>query len=58
MQIYPPFKVHLQAVVDFEQASQILNTTRGQVEAVGNCLVSTTNSLNIQIENITPSESG
>jgi len=48
----------LQAVDDFEQASQTLNAARGQVGAVGNRLVSTANSLNIQIENLTQSESG
>ena len=48
----------LHAVNDFEQASQTLNTARGQVGAVGNRLVSTSNSLNIQIENLTQSESG
>ena len=48
----------LQAVDDFEQASQTLNAARGQVGAVGNRLVSTSNSLNIQIENLTQSESG
>ncbi len=48
----------LQAVDDFEQASQTLNATRGQVGAVGNRLISTSNSLNIQIENLTQSESG
>jgi flagellin len=48
----------LQAVDDFEQASQALNAARGQVGAVGNRLVSTANSLNIQIENLTHSESG
>jgi flagellin len=48
----------LQAVDDLEQASQTLNAARGQVGAVGNRLVSTSNSLNIQIENLTQSESG
>ena len=48
----------LQAVADLEQASQTLNAARGQVGAVGNRLVSTANSLNIQIENLTQSESG
>ncbi|MBC8286217.1 MAG: hypothetical protein H8E42_01950 [Nitrospinae bacterium] len=48
----------LQAVDDLEQASQTLNAARGQVGAVGNRLVSTSNGLNIQIENLTQSESG
>ena len=48
----------LQAVDDFELASQTLNAARGQVEAVGKCLVSTSNSLNIKIKNLTPSEPG
>jgi flagellin len=48
----------LQAVDDFEQASQTLSAARGQVGAVGNRLASTANSLNIQIENLTQSESG
>jgi flagellin-like hook-associated protein FlgL len=37
---------------------QSLNAARGQVGAVGNRLVSTSNSLNIQIENLTLNESG
>jgi len=48
----------LQAIDSFEQASQTLNAARGQVGAVGNRLVSTANSLNIQVENLTRSESG
>lgn len=48
----------LQAVDDFEQASQTLNAARGQVGAISNRLVSTANGLNIQIENLTQSESG
>ncbi|MBT4104202.1 MAG: hypothetical protein HOG63_02920 [Nitrospina sp.] len=48
----------LQAIDSFEQASQPLNAARGQVGAVGNRLVSTANSLNIQVENLTRSESG
>ena len=48
----------LQAVDDFELASQTLNAARGQVGAVGKRLVSTSNSLNIEIENLTLSESG
>lgn len=48
----------LQAVDDFERASQTLSAARGQVGAIGNRLVSTANSLNIQIENLTQSESG
>ena len=48
----------LQAFDSFEQASQTLNAARGQVGAVGNRLVSTANSLNIQVENLTRSESG
>ncbi len=48
----------LQAMDDFEQASQTLTAARGRVGAVGNRLVSTANSLNIQIENLTRSESG
>ena len=48
----------LQAVDDLEQASQTLNAARGQVGAVGNRLVSTANSLNIQKENLTQGESG
>ncbi len=47
-----------QAIDDFEQASQTLNAARGQVGAIGNRLVSTANSLNIQIESLTQSESG
>ena len=43
---------------DFELASQTLNTARGQVETVRKRLVSTSNSLNIEIENLTLSESG
>ena len=48
----------LQANDSFERASQTLNAARGQVGAIGNRLVSTANSLNIQIENLTRSESG
>ena len=48
----------LQAVDDFELASQTLNAARGQVGAVGKRLVSTSNSLNIKIENLTLNESG
>jgi flagellin-like hook-associated protein FlgL len=48
----------LQAVDDFELASQTLNAARGQVGAVGKRLVSTSNSLNIEIKNLTLSESG
>jgi len=48
----------LQAIDSFERASQTLNATREQVGAIGNRLVSTANSLNIQIENLTRSESG
>ena len=48
----------LQAIDSFERASQTLNAVRGQVGAIGNRLVSTANSLNIQIENLTRSESG
>ena len=48
----------LQTVEDFKQASQSLNRALEQVDAVGNRLVSTSNSLNIQIENLTQSESG
>jgi len=48
----------LQAIDSFEQASQTLSAARGQVGAVGNRLVSTANSLNIQVENLTRSESG
>lgn len=48
----------LQAVDDLEKAVQTLNEARGRVGAVGNRLVSTANSLNIQIENLTQSESG
>ena len=48
----------LQAIDSFERASQTLNAARGQVVAIGNRLTSTANSLNIQIENLTRSESG
>jgi flagellin-like hook-associated protein FlgL len=48
----------LQAVDDFKLASQTLNAARGQVGAVGNRLVSTSNSFNIKIENLTLNESG
>jgi len=48
----------LQAVDDFALGSQTLNAALGQVGAVGNCLVSNSNSLNIKIENLTPSEFG
>ena len=48
----------LQAVDNFELASQTLNAARGQVGAVGKRLVSTPNNLNIKIENLTLSESG
>ena len=48
----------LQAIDSFERASQTLNAAREQVGAIGNRLVSTANSLNIQIENLTRSESG
>ena len=48
----------LQAIDSFERASQTLNAARGEVGAIGNRLVSTANSLNIQIENLTRSESG
>jgi hypothetical protein len=37
----------LQAVNEFIQASQTLNSARGQVRAVGKHLFSTSNSLNI-----------
>ena len=47
----------LQAVDDFELASQTLNAARGQVGAVGKRLVSTSNSFNIKIENLTLNES-
>ncbi|MZH42153.1 MAG: hypothetical protein F3739_00675 [Nitrospinae bacterium] len=47
----------LQAIDTFEQASQTLNAARGQVGAVGNRLVSTSNNLNVQIENLIQSES-
>ena len=43
---------------DFELTSQTLNATRRQVGAVGKRLVSTSNSLNIKIENLALSESG
>ena len=43
----------LQAVDDFELASQTLNAARGQVGAVGKRLVGTSKSLNIKIENLT-----
>ena len=42
----------------FELASQTLNAAWGQVGAVGKRLVNTSNSLNIEIENLTQSESG
>ena len=45
-------------VDDFELASQTLNAARGQVGAVDQRLVSTSNSLNIEIENLTLSKSG
>ena len=48
----------LQAIDSFERASQALTSARGQVGAIGSRLASTTNSLNIQIENLTRSESG
>ena len=48
----------LQAVDDFELASQTLNAAQGQVGAVDKRLVSTSNNLNIKIENLTLSESG
>jgi hypothetical protein len=48
----------LEAVDGFELAFQTLNAARGQVEAVGKRLVRTSNSLNIEIENLTLSESG
>jgi len=48
----------LQAVDDFELASQTLNAARGQVGAVGKRLVSTSNSFNIKIENLILNESG
>ena len=48
----------LQAIDSFERASQTLNAARGQVGAIDNRLVSTANSLNIQIESLTRSESG
>ena len=48
----------LEAIDSFERASQTLNAARGEVGAIGNRLVSTANSLNIQIENLTRSESG
>jgi hypothetical protein len=48
----------LQTVEDFKQASQSLNRALEQVDAVGNRLVSTSNSLNIQTENLPLSESG
>ena len=48
----------LNVVDDFKLASQTLNAARGQVGAVGKRLVSTSNSLNIEIENLTLSESG
>jgi flagellin len=48
----------LQLLDDFELASQTLNAARGQVGAVGQRLVSTSNSLNIGIENLTLSKSG
>jgi hypothetical protein len=48
----------LQAVDDFEMSPQTLNVARGQVGVVGKPLVSISNSLNIEIENLTLSESG
>lgn len=48
----------LQAVDDFERATQTLNAARGQVGAVGNRLASSANGLNSQIENLTQAESG
>jgi hypothetical protein len=51
-------QVTLQAVDDFELASQTLNVARGQVGAVGKRLASNSNSLNIEIKNLILSESG
>jgi flagellin-like hook-associated protein FlgL len=48
----------LKAVDDFEMASQTLDAARGQVGAIGKRLVRTSNSLNVEIENLTLSESG
>ena len=48
----------LQAVDNFELASQTLNAAQGQVGAVDKRLVSTSNSFNIKIENLTLNESG
>ena len=48
----------LQAIDSFERASQTLNAAWRQVGASGNRLTSTSNCLNIQIENLTRSESG
>ena len=48
----------LQAIDSFERASQALHAAWRQVGAIGNRLTSTANSLNIQIENLTRSESG
>ena len=54
----PENQMSLNVVDDFELASQTLNAARGQVGAVGKRLVSNSNSLNIEIENLTLSESG
>ena len=48
----------LQAIDSFERASQALHAAWRQVGAIGNRLTSTVNSLNIQIGNLTRSESG
>jgi len=48
----------LQAVNDFEKATQTLNAAWGQVGAVGNRLASAPNGLNSKIENLTQAESG
>ena len=48
----------LQTIDSFERASQALHAAWRQVGASGNRLTSTANSLNIQIENLTQSESG
>jgi hypothetical protein len=58
MQIYPLLKVRCQTVDDFKMTSQTLNATRGQVGAGGKRLVGTSNSLNIENENLPLSGSG
>jgi hypothetical protein len=58
IQLYPPLKVCCRRSMILNSPLKTLNAARGQMGAVDKRLVSTSNSLNIKIENLTLSESG